>query len=315
MKKKILNLIVRLYGLVKLKCSRRPPMVIVMVDGGLCSVITKYVLGECFRKHCGVDVKYDLSWFYENGMDCDNKHARELTFPSLFPWADFKEASKDEIGFYKRYFYFKNRFAYKYNASLFSVRRPLYFDGYSENWQYFSDVEGVCLENINMSGFKLNEDNQDVLNDISQHRASVAVHVRRGDYVALGLCTLGSEYYLAAIDKVSSLVREDIKVFFFSDDIGWVKDELANKLSDSLSFRCVDVNGVENGHLDLMLISNCKHQISSNSSFGYWGGLLNSNPSKIVIIPEIWISGADGRSAFEGSNDAHSYPGFIKLKA
>lgn len=42
-------------------------------------------------------------------------------------------------------------------------------------------------------------------------------------------------------------------------------------------------------YIDFFLLSLCKHQIISNSSFGWWAAWLNKNSQKIVIVPELWI--------------------------
>ena len=304
-----------LVGRTRLRLRGEPPKVIIMVDGGLCSAITKYVLGECFKQHLGLDVKYDLSWFETQGMDCDGKHARRFTLTTLFPEIDMTEATADEVRFYKRHFHYTNPQPYTYNTDLFTSPKPTYLDGYAENWRYFKDVEDTVRSTITFDKLPLDPANRAVLKKIKASDTSIAVHVRRGDYVKLGMASLGTDYYLAAIKTIASATQaRNLNVFFFSDDIEWVRSTIVPNLPQDIDAHCVDVNDVQSGHLDLYLISCCDHQVSSNSSFGYWGGLLNRNPNKIVVLPSRWLPGEHRSFEQAGCDDAHSYPGFIKVE-
>lgn len=286
-----------------------------MVDGGLCSAMTKYVLGECFRKAFGMVIKYDLTWFETNGMDCDNKGSRLFTLTTLFPNIKMDAATKDEIDFYKRHFYYNNPKPYWYDPAIFDHPQPLYFDGYAENWKYLADVQDKVLSELRFKDLELDEANRDVLSDIHEAPLSIAVHVRLGDYVRLGMAMLGEDYYSTAIEQiVSASGQGKAKVFFFSDDIDWVHSHLAPKQLPHIEWRCVDVNDIEAGYLDLLLISECDHQVSSNSSFGYWGGLLNDNDDKTVIIPMRWLPDQTRGPELAGCDTAHDYPGFQKLE-
>ena len=39
---------------------------------------------------------------------------------------------------------------------------------------------------------------------------------------------------------------------------------------------------------ELMIMSECKHAIISNSTFNWWGAWLIKNENKIVIVPPFW---------------------------
>lgn len=47
----------------------------------------------------------------------------------------------------------------------------------------------------------------------------------------------------------------------------------------------------EPNYIDLFILSRCKHNIITNSSFGWWAAWLNENPNKVIIRPSDWING------------------------
>ena len=117
---------------------------------------------------------------------------------------------------------------------------------------------------------------------------SVALHVRRGDYLKdqktitrHGACS--QSYYQNAIDYV--LEKKPIAEFFvFSDDPQWVKTHI------KLPPQCTYVSAANiAAEEDLVLMSGCKHQIIANSTFSWWGAWLNNSCDKIVVCPTPWF--------------------------
>jgi hypothetical protein len=124
---------------------------------------------------------------------------------------------------------------------------------------------------------------------------SVSLHVRRGDFVRskkvkgiMGDTNL--PYYEKAIAYMAARVR-DPHFFIFSDDVAWCKENVNTGFPTTYLEN--DTAGPKaSGHLELM--SRCRHNVTANSTFSWWGAWLNANPGKIVVAPQKWFNGANG---------------------
>jgi len=67
----------------------------------------------------------------------------------------------------------------------------------------------------------------------------------------------------------------------FSDDDEWVAD----------NFRLRPMTQVRQSvpHVDLILLSRCRHHIMANSTFSWWGAWLCPYQDKVVIGPTRWV--------------------------
>ncbi|NRD31334.1 alpha-1,2-fucosyltransferase [Shewanella sp. DC2-4] len=120
---------------------------------------------------------------------------------------------------------------------------------------------------------------------------SVAIHIRRGDYISNeesnsihGICD--NSYFYKSLNYLRSnnIVSDNAKLFIFSDDIQWCKENL------KFDFSTVFIEGdSKRPEVDMHLMSKCKHQIISNSTFSWWGAWLNTNPDKCIIAPKQWF--------------------------
>lgn len=159
----------------------------------------------------------------------------------------------------------------------------IYFDGWWQDKKFFLDT----VNEINFRIPKLDEINSKLV-DLITSENSVSLHVRRGDYLEPrfvkqygGICTL--DYYKKAIEIVNSKISNP-HFFVFSNDIQWCIDNLPLKEATFVS------NNIgANSWLDMYLMSICKMNILANSSFSYWGAMLNKNRN-IVIYPGKWYN-------------------------
>lgn len=120
--------------------------------------------------------------------------------------------------------------------------------------------------------------------DILDHPNTVSIHIRTYNKPD----PQHKIYILNGYDYVSRAVKlfpKDSLFVVFSDDMAWCKKELA-PLSSHLNLRFIE----EKHYLfDFYLMSLCKHNIISNSSFSWWAAYLNPNAHKIVIAPSKWF--------------------------
>lgn len=155
--------------------------------------------------------------------------------------------------------------------------------GYWQDTKFFpKDLSNIykifAKENLNIR-------NQNTIQQILQTE-SVSIHVRRGDYVNNYMHgnIANKTYYQNSIDYINSSIKNPV-FFVFSDDINWCKSNL--NFNNQVYY--VEGNDKE-VEQDIILMSNCKHNIISNSSFSWWASYLNKNENKTIITPEYWFN-------------------------
>ena len=164
--------------------------------------------------------------------------------------------------------------------------------GWFQNIEEFANVIDLIKEEF---VFKVNfsESTQSVESQISDADHSVAIHVRRGDYINNPTANahhgvLDREYYDKAIGMIDSTYTHP-HYFVFSEDIDWCKENIKGK--GEVTYVGVECNDVkDSGHLHLM--TKCENHILANSSFSWWGAFLGN--SKCAIGPKNWLADGSG---------------------
>ena len=186
----------------------------------------------------------------------------------------------------------------------------MYIRGSFQSDKYFGDLEQTVrdtyrfpeLETMHLPE-KLYQDTKELLCQV-ENTMSVSVHMRRSDSrideeLYEGICT--EKYYEGAVRFIQERYPE-ATFYIFSNEPKWVKSWVDNLIEaqktedmsaeeiESLQqkFVMVEANTEYTGYLDMQLMTRCKHNIISNSSFSWWGAWLNENPDKIVIAPDKW---------------------------
>lgn len=132
------------------------------------------------------------------------------------------------------------------------------------------------------------EKNKEMLSYI-QSVNSVAIHARRSDLLFVNGYCYKYGFFRRAVRYIKRKVQKPVFVFFTDENsTGWCEE---NEYIFGLDFkkdevRFVTWNKGEESYRDMQLMAECKHNIFTESTFGFWGAYLNTNPDKITCAPD-----------------------------
>jgi hypothetical protein len=154
-------------------------------------------------------------------------------------------------------------------------------DGFFQSEKYFQDFQNEILDFFSPDEKIINHLN--LKYEEMMNIKTTSIHIRRGDYIKNSQYHFVQpiDYFLKGIEMLENVTD---KFLIFSDDIRWCKEKF---IGDKFFF-------VENekDYNELYLMSLCTNNITSNSSFSWWGGWLNKNKNKVVIGPKSWFGPA-----------------------
>lgn len=150
--------------------------------------------------------------------------------------------------------------------------------GFWQNTVYF-DKYLLDLKRQFQPNYELHESVSQLHSEVASCE-SVGVHIRRGDFVGLGW-DKGADYYLKGMTWVKEQ-KPEARFFIVTDDKQWAREQFSNR--DDITI--IDINTSTCDIDEFFLLSLCKHQIISESTFGWWAAYLNTNIEKMVLVPE-----------------------------
>ena len=286
-------------------------MITVKLMGGLGNQLFQYAFGASLAHKLNQETLYDISWFIHertrslklNSLGLSLKYKTAGTIYAILKKSaiycsarsklirSFKPLQKLEAVYDLKTALFSSIVKEKdFNIERIENDKNYYFDGYWQNPEYFENIRDIILKSINFPEFQ-NAQDFNLKKQICDSE-SVAIHIRRGDYVSdpwanqnLGTCSI--EYYQKAVKLILSK-QSNTKFFLFTDDPDFVKTNFGflpdvTLVSDNIR---TDID-------ELNLLHLCKHFITANSSFSWWGAWLSQNPYKIIIAPEKWYKNAE----------------------
>ncbi len=180
----------------------------------------------------------------------------------------------------------------------------IYLEGYWQTEKYFKGVESTVRQVYDMDRLLQHATavkDDAVVSYLSRidTTESVSVHVRGGDYLLPqntelfgGICT--KDYYRKAMEQIRKK-HPDCTFFLFTNDKEFAKTQIDAEFMRDMT--PVELPAGRDCEV-LAMMSRCRHNILSNSSFSWWASYLNRNPDKLVLAPDRWLNGWDCRDYY-----------------
>lgn len=282
-------------------------MITVKLHGGLGNQMFQYACGRALSLRSNTELRIDPGPLYDI-TPRKNFVFRKYSLSTVFSidpiWNIFAKRQRSikipyaDTVFNKLYPMILGMFGYwRYVREKQSIFDPnfahlsgnVYLDGYWQTEKYFKDQASILKMDFTFRNV-LDGDGAVLAKDIMSC-ASVMLNVRRGDYVHNAVSSklhkvMTPDFYTRAIALMKEKIGENIKVFIFSDEIDWCRENLV-----------IDADHVFVGHKYagqefrdyLQLMSLCKHFIIPNSTFAWWAAWLSNYRDKVIIAPKQWF--------------------------
>ena len=263
----------------------------IKLTGGLGNQMFQFAAGYAAARRNNVELSLDLRRFNQrplhNGFELQNVFDIYSKVNFLYKPLSSKFINiKEILNRIDKTFHAFEEPHFQYTPKILGIPKHTILNGYWQSELYFKDYTQEIRKIFSFCN-QLDKKNSLVANDIDQNN-SISIHVRRGDYLLkennnhyVDLM----KYYLKAIEESSKFFNNP-KYFIFTDDTLWVTKNLIL----NYPYTIIDVNNGINSFFDMYLMSICKSNIISNSSFSWWGAWLNNKKDKIVYAPKYWFN-------------------------
>jgi hypothetical protein len=147
-----------------------------------------------------------------------------------------------------------------------------YFNGFWQNENYFLKYRDEIINSLVLPKSPCDPGNNDC-----------CIHVRRGDYL------LNPDHFIVQdisyYHKSLEIIQPNNNIYIITDDPSWC----ARKFPQD-SFIIHD----SGSHFkDFSLMSSCKYNIISNSTFSWWAAWINNQTGKKITYPSSWFGPAN----------------------
>lgn len=266
-------------------------MIRIVLLGRTGNNLFQYALGRVLAEKHDVPLILDGSWFNAEGWrevshflnlplkarvvrrcSLGARALRKLTGKHYWEYGRipiFKEAPDDQ----------------SFNSRFLDVPADCMLFGYFQSPLYFREIAGPLREELNALFGGAAEVPADLVSKLSD-AGSVAVHVRRRDYLQQPIFNVcDRNYYQDSMQQMRARLPA-ARFFIFSDDPEWCRSEFRDPDQE-----VIDSGGEASNPLyDLRLMSLASHHVIANSTYSWWAAWLGDKPGQQVLMPACWYA-------------------------
>lgn len=150
-----------------------------------------------------------------------------------------------------------------------------YMSGMWQRPEYWEDLIEVIKSKFTFN-CQYTEIEQQIIDELGKGEA-IAVHIRGGDFINQRFDLCDREYYSMALNQIG----ENLPVYVFTDDTHVVKKKLPE-----IEVKGIIAHPITESIKDMGMLTMSKYVIISNSTFSFWGAVLNSCYEKKIVCPQ-----------------------------
>ncbi len=188
-------------------------------------------------------------------------------------------------------------------------KENILFYGYFQSYKYFEKNYRTIYDLIDIDKYKFELIHKisrfNVLKNVTElmettnltiYDKAISMHFRLGDYKNLQNChtLMTIKYYSNCLKYLneSGIDLTKFKILYFCENnLSDIRDVITiiNELQTKYPYlEFVRQTGLED-YEEMLLMSLCKHNITANSTFSWWGAYFNNREDKIVMYPSVWF--------------------------
>ncbi len=174
-----------------------------------------------------------------------------------------------------------------FHEKYLKARAHSYLVGYWQSEKFFPGMRDELLEQFTPAA-RLSDDSLRVVESM-QTAPSIALHIRRGDYLTHSETAriyeqLSLDYYRTSLERFAQQ-NEHVQVFVFSNDLAWCRKHLQLRFPTHF----VDHTDQHSAHEDLIMMSRAMCNVIANSTFSWWAAYLNNRRDRTTFAPSSWF--------------------------